>query len=185
MSQSLFIVLAVLLVVGLVGSYLVAVRRKRWNRIAQMLAGLNLLADWTYSPEEWRRAVEDEFTWVKNKDSIGHVYISPTAIYVKNDFQDRLVEFGRKVVTHASYRGTEGSVLKMRVRWRTVRTSGDDPDKVRYFKEDYRIPVPLKQKEEANRVAEYFTAELENNLEAYAAVVPEDQPISLFGKDEF
>lgn len=63
-----------------------------------------------------------------------------------------------------------------------------DPDRsaeVKYYKEDYRVPVPLRYREEAERVVDFFVTRLENNLEAYTAVVPDDEPISLFGKDSF
>ena len=106
---------------------------------------------------------------------------------MKSDSGDRLIELGGdgKVVTYAAYRGEEGSPLKLRVRWRIVRRYQDRGDEVKYFKEDHRIPVPLKYKEEAQRVADFFTAKLEANLNAYTAVVPDDEPISLFGKDSF
>ena len=178
--------LALFLVVGIVGVYLYLKRRKR-ERISALVSDPNLLAHWTYMPDEWQLAVAEEFTWAKNKGGMGHVYISPTAFCVKSDSGDRLTELSGdgKVVTHASYRGTEGSPLKFRVRWKVVTRHEDRSDEVKYFKEDYRIPVPLKYKEDAQRVADYFTAQLESNLEAYTAVVPDDEPISLFGKDAF
>jgi hypothetical protein len=45
--------------------------------------------------------------------------------------------------------------------------------------------VPIRNRDDAARVAAFFTAQLENNLAAYTAVVPDDEPISLFGKDSF
>jgi hypothetical protein len=188
MLEFLVIPAFVLLGVAVVGSILYARRRERRARVAEMLAGTDLLAAWTYAPDEWRRAVEEEYTWVKSKDGVGQCYISPTAIYVKNDSQDRLIDLSGdgKVVTHASYRGADGnSPLKLRVRWRVVKHYEDRADEVKYFKEDYRIPVPIQNKDDAARVADFFTAQLENNLDAYTAVVPDDEPISLFGKDSF
>lgn len=186
MLKSLLIPVLILLGVAVVGLFLYARRRERSARVAEMLAGTNLLAAWTYAPDEWRRAVEEEYTWAKSKDGVGHCYISATGIYVKNDSQDRLIDLSSdgKVVTHASYRGADSrSPLKLRVRWRVVRQYKDRPDEVKYFKEDYRIPVPIQNKDDAARVADFFTAQLENNLGAYTAVVPDDEPISLFGKD--
>jgi len=187
MFGSLLIPFAALLAVAILGFYLYIKRRKRREKISEMLCGTDLLAHWIYKPDEWQRAVEEEFTWAKSKGDEGHVYISPTGICVKSDSGDRLIELGGegKVVTYAAYRGEEGSPLKLRVRWKIVKRYQDRSDEVKYFKEDYRIPVPLKHKEEAQRVADFFTAKLEANLNAYAAVVPDDEPISLFGKDSF
>ena len=77
------------------------------------------------------------------------------------------------------------SPLKLRLRWKVVRQDTDGRSEVKYYKEDLRIPVPLAHYEEAKRVADFFTARIENNLEAYTALVPDDEPISLFGKDSF
>jgi|SRR5882724_7735622 len=184
----IFLLILVLLAVVVVGSILYVARRKRKARVAEMLSGDNLLAAWTYDSDEWRRAVEEEYTWIRNKDGVGQCYISPSAIYIKNDSQDRLIDLSNdgKVVTYASYRGADSSSpLKLRVRWRVVIRYEDRPDEVKYFKEDYRIPVPIRNRNDAARVADFFTAKLENNLAAYTALVPDDEPISLFGKDSF
>jgi hypothetical protein len=184
----MFLLILVLLAVVVVGSFWYARRRKRKATVAEMLSGDNLLAAWTYDTDEWRRAVEEEYTWIRNRDGVGQCYISPGAIYVKNDSQDRLFDLSDngKVVTHASYRGADGSSpLKLRVRWRVVKQYADRPDEVKYFKEDYRIPVPIRNRDDAARVANFFTSKLENNLAAYTAVVPDDEPISLFGNDSF
>jgi hypothetical protein len=178
----------VLLAVVAIASYFYLKRRAhhaQQRRSSEIVADPNLLAHWVYAPDDWRKAVEDEFTWVKNKEGTGHIYISPTAICVKNDFQERIVELADKgkVVTNASYRGAEGSLLKLRVRWRVVEQREYGSDEVKYYREDYLIPVPSKYKEEARRVADFFTARIENNMAAYTAVVPDDEPISLFGKD--
>jgi hypothetical protein len=187
MLGSLFIPFVVLLVVVILGCYLYIKRRQRRERISAILSDTNLLAQWIYTPDEWQRAVAEEFTWAKSKGDSGHVYVSPTAFYVKSDSGDRLTELGGngKVVTHASYRGAEGSPLKLRVRWKIVKHYADRPDEVKYFKEDYRIPVPLKYEAQARRVADFFTAQMEANLNAYTAVVPDDEPISVFGRDSF
>ena len=183
-----YLLIFVLVLLGGALVFLYLGRRKRKARIAEMLSGSELLAAWTYDPDEWRRAVEEESTWIRNKNGVGQCYISPSGIYIKNDSQDRLIDLSNdgKVVTYASYRGADGSSpLKLRVRWRVVTRYEDRPDEVKYFKKDYRIPVPIRNRDDAARVADFFTAKLENNLAAYTAVVPDDEPISLFGKDSF
>jgi hypothetical protein len=188
MSNSLLISVLVLLIVAGVAAFLYARWRKRKARIAEMLSGEDLLAAWTYDPDEWRQAVEEEFTWVRNKDGGGHCYISPNAIYVKTDSQDRLIDLtgNGKVVTHASYRGADGSSpLKLRVRWKVVTERQGQPDEVKYYKEDYRIPVPIRNRDDAARVAAFFTDRLEKNLAAYTNLISDDEPISLFGDDSF
>ena len=188
MTEFLILPLLVLLAVGAVGYYVYAKRRARKERIAETISSTNLLARWAYSPDDWRRAADEEFTWVKNKDSPGQVYISPTTIYIKNDYQDRLIDLSGegRVVTHASYLGSDMSPLKLRLRRKVVTTHLDsNRQEVKYYKEDYRLPVPLTYREEAERVVKFFTARLENDLAAYTAVVSDDEPISLFGKDPF
>ena len=178
--------LIVLAVLGVAfGLYTYVKRRARKRRASEILADPNLLAHFVYAPDEWRRAVDDEFTWVKNKDSLGHVYITPTAFCVKNDFQERVFELSgqSKAVTNASYRGSDGSMLKLRARSRVVQYQDNRPDEVKYLKEDYCIPVPLKQKEDARRVVGFFTAQIENNPKAYADLVADDEPLSILGRD--
>jgi hypothetical protein len=188
MSGSLLILLLALLVVSLVGGgYLFYKRRQRRQKISEILSDPNLLAHWTYTPDEWQKAVAEEFTWARSKDPIGEVYISSSAVYVKSGSGDRLIALSGngKVVTNAAYRGAEGSPLKFRVRWKIVSRDQHGREEVKYFKEDYRIPVPVRLSEEARRVVDFFTARLQDNLAAYTAVVPDDEPISLFGKDTF
>src|SRR6185503_20779485 len=117
----------------------------------------------------------------------GEVYISATAIYFKSGSNERLIDLAAdgKVVTYAAYRATEGSPLKIRVRWKVIRRYEDRPDEIKYFKEDYRIPVPLRNAADAPRGPAFFTARHDENLEAYTDLVPVDDPISLFGKDSF
>ncbi len=183
----MFIGIVVLLaVVGGLG-YFYYRRRVRAKEIAAILDDPNPLAVWTYSPEEWRRAVEDEFSWARSDGSSAQIRICETGIYLKTDSQSHLIELasGPKVVTFTGYRGTEGSPLKLRVRWKIVRHNRRGGEEVKYYKEDYRIPVPLREKDAAQKVVNFFTSRLENNLDAYTAVVPDDEPISLFGKDSF
>jgi len=183
------VISSVVLVVVAAGAsvYLYFRRQKRKSEISLLTDGVDLLAHWTYTPNEWRKAVEEEFTWASSKDDVGQVYVSPTALYVKADHRDHLIELAEndKVVTHASYRGAEDSPLKLRVRWRVVTYNPDGPDQIKYYKEDYRIPVPPSAKEAASKVADFFTRQLENNLDAYTTVIGDDESISLFGKDSF
>jgi hypothetical protein len=178
--------LLLLLLVAGGGYYLYSKWRSQKERIARIVSGENSIARWSYTPDEWRRAAAEEFTWAGNNSSVGEVYISPTAIYIKSDSQNQIIDLSGngKIVTHVSYRGQDMGPLKLRVRGKEK----SDPDRsaeVKYHKDDYRLPVPLRHREDAERVVAYFTARLENNLEAYTAVVPDDEPISLFGKDTF
>jgi hypothetical protein len=182
----MFIGIVLLLAVAAGLGYFFYLRRARSKEIAAILDDPNPLAVWTYTPEEWRRAVEDEFSWARSDGSSAQIRICESGIYLKTDAQSHLIELatGPKVVTFAGYRGTEGSPLKLRVRWKIVRRRKGG-DEVKYYKEDYRIPVPLREKDAAQKAVDFFTARLQNNLDAYTAVVPDDEPISLFGTDSF
>ena len=57
----MFIGIVVLLAVAVGLGYFYYRRRVRSKEIADILDDPNPLAVWTYTPEEWRRAVEDEF----------------------------------------------------------------------------------------------------------------------------
>ena len=186
-GKMLIITIAGLVLIAVAASYLYYRRRARAAAIDSLINDPHLLAHWTYSPEEWRRAVEEEFTWGSTKESSGEVYISPSKVYVRSGSSDRLIDLDGegRVVPHVSFTGTEGIPLKLRVRWTVVSYHPDHGNETKYYKEDYRIPVPVSAKEQAKKVAAYFTDRLEKNLESYTAVVPDDQPISLFGKDEF
>ena len=186
MSLLLLSLAVFLLLAAIVGGYLFKKRGERRLKIIEITEGPDLLAHWTYSPSEWE-TVAEEFSWAKTKGEGGDVYITPTAIYIKSGTNDRLIDLvdDGKVVTFASHRGTEDSPLKIRIRWKVIRRNEDGPDEIKYFKEDYRIPVPAGNLDEARQIAEFFTQRLEANLEAYTAVVPDDEPISLFGKDSF
>ena len=183
----MFIGIVVLLAVAVGLGYFYYRRRVRSKEIADILDDPNPLAVWTYTPEEWRRAVEDEFSWARSDGSSALIRICETGICLKTASQSHLIELasGPKVVTFAGYRGTEASPLKLRVRWKVVRRNRRGGEEVKYYKEDYRIPVPLREKEVSQKVVDFFTARLENNLDAYTAVVSDDEPISLFGKDSF
>ncbi len=89
------------------------------------------------------------------------------------------------MVTFAGYRGTEGSSLKLRSRWRVITRDRNGREEIKYYKEDYRIPVPLRAKDAAQNVVNYFSKWLEDNPRFYAQMVPDDEPISLMAKDSF
>ena len=180
-------ILIALIVVLIVGRRIHSRRSARLEDIAEMISGRNLLAQWPYAPKEWRQAAEDEFDWVKNKEGGGHVYVSPTAVYILGEADEHYIDLTAdgRVVTHASCRASHMSPLKLRLRWKVVHKYEEGNTEVKYYKEDLRIPVPLAHHEQAKRAADYFTAQIENNLEAYTALVPDDEPISLFGKDSF
>jgi hypothetical protein len=162
-------------------------RRLRKQRIDDIVTDPNSLASWTYSPAEWQKAVADEFTWANAAECPAQIYFSQTAFCVRTSRRDRLFDLtaGIKMVTFASFsRHPDGGLLKLRVRWRIVHDQMDSTQ-TKYYKEDYRIPVPQGQEEAAQRVADHFTAQLQNNLETYSGLVSDDEPISLFGKDSF
>jgi hypothetical protein len=180
-------ILVVLLIAFIVWRQIHTRRRGRMEDITEMISGRNLLAQWPYTPEEWQQAARDEFDWVRNKGGSGHVYVSPGAVYILGESDEHYIDLTAdgRVVTHAACRASHMSPLKLRLRWKVVNQSEDGRSEVKYYKEDLRIPVPLAHHEQAKRVADFFTAQIENNLEAYTALVPDDEPISLFGKDSF
>lgn len=187
MSSVFYIATLFLVVVLAVGGYLFYKRRKRSRAIAEVLAGGDLIGKWSYNGAEWQRAVEEEFSWAKASDGGGEVFITPSAIYIRSASSDHLIELnGGKVVTHASYRSAEGAPLKIRVRWKVIERDADGMDeRTRYHKEDYRIPVPYRERAVAEKVAAWFSARCEKNLDAYADVVGADDAISIFGNDSF
>jgi len=162
-------------------------RRQQAQAAANILNDPNPIATWTYTPQEWQEAVADEFSWARPDGGAAQIRICQSGIYVWSDSHSRVYELetGGKVVTFAGYLGNQASPLKLRVRWRVVSYDEYNNQQIKYHKEDYRIPVPLREKDAAFRVVEVFTARLENNLNTYTSVVPEDEPISLFGKDSF
>jgi hypothetical protein len=180
------VILTVLaLAAGLV--YWYSRRQRKANAAAAILADPNPIATWTYTPAEWQQAVADEFSWASADGGSAQVRICQGGIYVWSDSHSHVYELetGGKVVTFAGYLSNQGSPLKLRVRWKVVTYDEYENERIKYHKDDYRIPVPLREKDAAFRVVEFFTTRLQNNLDAYATVVPEDQPISLFGKDSF
>ena len=181
------IVILVGLALAAGGGYLLFRRWSKSQAAAEILNDPNPLATWTYTPAEWQQAVNDEFSWAKADGNSAQIRICLSGFYIWTDSQSRVydLESGSKVVTFAGYSGIEGSPLKLRVRWKVVTHDMDGNERTTYHKEDYRIPVPLREKDAAQRVVEFFKTRLENNLSAYTAVVPDDEPISLFGKDSF
>ncbi len=186
---SLLYLIAIVIVLALAAGagYWYFQRRRQAQAAADILNDPNPIATWTYTPQEWQQAVSDEFSWASSDGGSAQIRICLAGFYVWSDSQSRVYELEKvgKVVTFAGYLGTEGSPLKLRVRWKRITRYDDRPDEVKYFKEDYRIPVPLREKDAALKVVEFFQSRLENNLNAYTAVVPDDEPISLFGKDSF
>ena len=187
MYKIILIAIFALLVVLAGGGYFFYKRRKRNRAIAEILSGGNLIGSWKYSAQEWQQAVAQEFSWAKESDGGGEIFISPSAIYIRSDSADHLIELnGSKVITHASYRGTEGAPLKIRVRWKVIERNMDsNAESTKYYKEDYRIPVPIGKREVAEKVAEWFSTRCQENLAAYTDVVGADEAISIFGDDSF
>ena len=162
-------------------------RRRLANAAAKILDDPNPLAAWTYTPAEWQQAVADEFSWGSADGNSAQIRICQGGIYVWSDSHSHVydLEAGGKFVTFAGYLGGEGNPLKLRVRWREFRQDRYGNEEIHYHKEDYRIPVPLREKEAALRVVDFFKTQLEKHLDWYTAVLPDDEPISLFGKDSF
>jgi hypothetical protein len=163
------------------------IRRDPWRKrkISAILAGKNTLANWKYTPEEWQEYTGMAFfDRIKRQDIPGEAYITPTAIYVTNGYDQffRDLEESGKVVTRCSFDGKSPAVLHIRVRW-AVKNVKNEND-VKYFKDDIRIPVPNSAAEQANRVVQYFTAQAEGQGSAIQAVTPDDA-VSLFGGDKF
>ena len=176
-----------LLVAAAAGLYFWIRHRKRSTQIFELLHDPHLLAQWTYDPTDWRTAVNDEFTWASKHDLTGQCFISPSAVYVRSEHRDRLIDLARdgKVVTYASFLGTAGSPLKLRVRWKVVWRDDNGVERVKYYKEDIRIPVPRGAEAAALKVAEFFTMKIQADLTAYTNVLSDEDPISLFGEDSF
>lgn len=162
-------------------------RRRQAQEAAAILNDPNPLATWTYNPTEWQQAVTDEFSWARSDGGSAQIRICLSGIYVWSDSYSHVYELetSGKFVTFAGYIDAEGSALKLRVRWRRITYDRNGREEIHYYKEDYRIPVPLREKDAALRVVDFFQTRLENHLDWYTAVIPEDEPISLFGKDSF
>lgn len=187
MTTPVVIICAALLAGAAVGLYLWIKRRNRATQIFALIHDPELLARWTYDPTEWRIAVNSEFTWASNRDLTGQCFISPSAVYVRSEHRDQLIDLvvGSRVVTHASFLGPAGSPLKLRVRWKVVSRDDNGIERVKYHKEDIRIPVPRGAEAAATKVAEYFTQKMQADLTAYTNVLGDDDSISLFGTDSF
>ncbi len=179
----------IIMIAGLAAGaiYLYQRRTRRRKVIDDILCDVNPLAVWTYSPEEWRSAVQEELSWGHADDGPVQVRISKFGVYFKTRSREHLLPLadGTRIVTFAGYGGSEGNPLKLRTRWRVVTRDQDEEEEIKYFKEDYRIPVPLREHAAAQNVVNYFTKWLVENPRFYTQVLADDDPISLFGKDSF
>jgi hypothetical protein len=189
MDVFLIVLMGAIFALAAGGVYLYYHRGQRRKVIDDIVADVNPLAVWTYSPEEWRRAVQDELSWGNADDGPVQVRISRLGIYFKGRAHEHLLSLldGDRVVTFAAYGGAEGNPLKLRTRWRVISHDPDEfgREKIQYYKEDYRIPVPFREHAAATNVVNYFTKWLEDNPDFYTQMLPDDEPISLFGKDSF
>jgi hypothetical protein len=167
--------------------YLYVRRRRKANAAANILDDPNPLATWTYTPTEWQQAVDDEFSWARSDGGSAQIRICLSGIYVWSDSHSHIyrLETDGRFVTFAGYLGLEGNPLKLRVRWREITRDKNDNEEIHYYKEDHRIPVPVREKEAALKVVDFFTTRLEEHMDWYTALLPDDEPISLFGKDGF
>jgi hypothetical protein len=187
MTQLYFIVIGLLLAIAGGAGYWYFRRRRQAQAASEILNDPNPIANWTYTPAEWQQAVADEFSWASADGGAAQIRICQSGFYVWSDSHSRVYELetGGKFVTFAGYLGVEGNPLKLRVRWRTITHDRNGNEEIHYHKEDYRIPVPVREKEAAMKVVDFFTTRLENHLDWYTALLPDDEPISLFGKDGF
>ena len=188
MFDFLIVPLAAILVAGLGGAgYLIYRRRRQRKAIDDILYDVNPLAEWTYSPDEWRKAVAEELSWGDPNDGATLIRICRSGIYFKNPSREHLIPLnnGTRVVTFAGYLGGENTPLKLRTRWREVTEDQYGREEIKYHKEDFRVPVPPRENEAAENVVSYFTKWIEDNMRFYTQMVPDDEPISLFGKDSF
>lgn len=187
MSRLVLIAIVLVLVSAAGVVYWYVRRRRQANAATDILNDPNPIATWTYKPEEWHQAVSDEFSWASADGGSAQIRICQSGIYVWSDSQSRVYELeaGGKFVTFAGYLGVEGNPLKLRVRWREITRDRHGNEQIHYHKEDHRIPVPIREKEAALKVVDFFTTRLEEHLDWYTALLPDDEPISLFGKDSF
>ena len=169
-----------------VGGSLIWALYQRKNGMRDILLGKDVLARWTYSPEEWRTLAAGEFEWVRHVETPGQIYISPYAILIYNG-RDRFfadLQSNGALVTKAVVRGTNPPVFKLRTRWKQTVYSNSGK-KVNYFSNDFHVPVPSGREEEAARLVEYFDAQAEKNADAIQDVMPEEGGLSILGKEPF
>lgn len=183
----IFLALIILFAGSAVGAfYLYQQRSRRRKVIGDILSDVNPLAVWTYTPDEWRSAVE-ELSWGRADDGPVAVRISRFGVYFKTRSGEYVLPLmdGTRTVTFAGYSGGEGNPLKLRTRWREVTRDQYEQEQFKYYKEDFRVPVPLREQAAAQNVVIYFTRWLEDHPNLYAQLLPDDEPISVFGKDSF
>lgn len=187
MMTLIVVIIAILAAAAAVGGYVYYRRQAQRKAIADILYDVNPLAVWTYSPAEWQQAVAEEFSWGKADDGPADVRICRSGIYLKSKSREHLIPLadGTKIVTFAEYGGFEGSPLKLRTRWRVTTRDRHGNEEIHYYKDDHRIPVPPREKAAAENVVNYFTKWLDDNPRFYTLMIPDDEPISLFGKDGF
>ncbi len=184
----LYLLIAGALIALAAGGGFFYLRRARHRKVINdILFDVNPLAVWTYSTEEWRSAVEQEFSWGDADDGPVQIRISRFGIYFKGRSREHLLLLadGTRIVTFAGYGGAEGNPLKLRTHWKVTTRDEYSNERIKYYKEDYRIPVPLREHAAAENVVNYFTKWLEDNPGFYTEMLPDDEPISLFGKDGF
>jgi len=148
----------------------------------------NPLAVWTYAPAEWQQAVADEFNWGRARGNSAQIKICQLGYLVDDGSHARLFELetSTRVVTFAGYIPIEGGLLKLRVRQRIgINDKHHYRNDVKYYKDDYCIPVPLREREQAQKVVDFFMTKLQHNLEKYSQLLADDQSLSLFGNDSF
>ncbi len=128
-------------------------RRKKIEAVWLEDSGTNVLERWRYSPEEWKKFAEEDFSWVTNKDSPGEFSISDDSILISNGSDEFFRDLQRDwVLTSIEFRETT-SIFKIILR-RSV--SNNLRDAYEYDYEDVWIPIPPGNTEKARRIVEHF-----------------------------
>ena len=143
-------------------------RRERRETIASIREGENILAKWSYSPEEWKKYAEDESSgWIQNKDIPGEAFITRTNVYVTNGNDEYFFEFEkeRKLLTRCSYLN---SFIKLRIEWlttstRRIGTYGASYDTYNHHHEDFRLFVPVGNEEKVSKLMTEFNNQIHEN----------------------
>jgi hypothetical protein len=128
-------------------------RRKKIDAIWLEDSDTNVLERWKYSPEEWKKFAEDDFSWVKNKDLPGEFSISDDSILISNGRDEFFRDInGEWTLTNIEFREST-SIFRIKLRQSRENRS---IDMYEYFYEDLWIPIPPGNTEKARRIVEHF-----------------------------
>jgi len=130
--------------------------------------------------------VADEFSWGRSRGNAAQIKICQLGFLVDDGSHARMfdLETSTRLVTFAGYVPIEGGLLKLRVRQK-LSIDRFHPNDNQYYKDDYRIPVPLREREQAQKVVDFFMTKLQSHLDEYSQLMADGESISLFGNDSF